>query len=797
MATPTLSLTINITDSSGIVSLPIITPPPLNTVTVNWGDGNTDNTVTHYYSTGGPYTIEVSLNNGYNATFGNDGVPWPGASYVTSVNSWYNDSSGGFTSFSGAFNGATALTTVPITLPTGVTDLSYMFANASSFNQPLNNWTVSSVTNMSFMFANASSFNEDLINWDVSSVTNMQGMFSGAISFNQSLAAWIVSNVTNMQGMLDGTLLSISNYNSTLNDWALLSVQNSVNLGASGLYYDASGAVGRNILTNTYNWNITGDIELLTLISLHINITDSSGTVSLPVIPVGTIYNPSVNWGDGTPVSPFTGFTHNYVIGGLYTISVYDTSGSNILFGSGGAPWPGASYVTSVTSWSDQITSLSGAFNGATALTTVPITLPTGVTDLSYMFANASSFNQSLAAWNVSSVTNMSAMFINTSSFNQSLAAWTVSSVTNMQGMFFGAIFNQPLNNWNVSNVTDMAEMFAENMVFNQPLNNWTVSSVTNMQGMFTNAQLFNQPLNNWTVSSVTNMSYMFQLTPFNESLASWNVSSVTNMQGMFNASSFNQPLNNWNVSSVTNMQGMFSGATSFNQSLAAWNVSNVTNMQGMLDDTLLSISNYNSTLNDWALLSVQSSVPLGAVGLQYDSSGEAGRNILTNTYNWTITGDSILCFAKGTLILCDLGAIRVEELVVGMNVVTYKHGNLKIKKIIKGTMQNDPNIPLKCMFRHLEKDFVVTGGHGILVDDLPRKVDREQKKMYGFDQTIDDKKLLLACLAPGFEKIETTELFQWYHFILENDSDIDARFGVWANGVLCDTPSERFIEQN
>ncbi len=40
-----------------------------------------------------------------------------------------------------------------------------MFAGASSFNQPLNNWNVSKVMYMGSMFQNAISFNQPLNNW--------------------------------------------------------------------------------------------------------------------------------------------------------------------------------------------------------------------------------------------------------------------------------------------------------------------------------------------------------------------------------------------------------------------------------------------------------------------------------------------------------------------------------------------------------------------------------------------------------------------------------------------------------
>jgi surface protein len=68
--------------------------------------------------------------------------------------------------------------------------MSDMFYSASSFNQPLDNWDVSSVTDMSYMFAWASSFNQPLDNWDVSSVTDMRWMFDGASSLEQDLCEW-------------------------------------------------------------------------------------------------------------------------------------------------------------------------------------------------------------------------------------------------------------------------------------------------------------------------------------------------------------------------------------------------------------------------------------------------------------------------------------------------------------------------------------------------------------------------------------------------------------------------------
>ena len=65
------------------------------------------------------------------------------------------------------------LTKVPNFLPSNITNMGFMFVNATSFNQPLNNWNVSNVTDMSGMFASATSFNQDLSMWCVSNIPTM------------------------------------------------------------------------------------------------------------------------------------------------------------------------------------------------------------------------------------------------------------------------------------------------------------------------------------------------------------------------------------------------------------------------------------------------------------------------------------------------------------------------------------------------------------------------------------------------------------------------------------------------
>ena len=109
------------------------------------------------------------------------------------------------------------LTKVPDFLPSNIIDMNVMFYNASAFNQPLNNWNVSSVTDMSVMFANASAFNQPLNNWNVSSVTYMTSMFYNASAFNQPLNNWNVSSVLEMNSMF----ANASAFNQDLSMWCV------------------------------------------------------------------------------------------------------------------------------------------------------------------------------------------------------------------------------------------------------------------------------------------------------------------------------------------------------------------------------------------------------------------------------------------------------------------------------------------------------------------------------------------------------------------------------------------------
>lgn len=298
------------------------------------------------------------------------------------------------------------------------------------------------------------------------------------------------------------------------------------------------------------------------------------------------------------------------------------------------------------------VTSAVRAFSSTFNMSNVPnIELwdVSGITDMSYMFRNAISFNDNIGNWDVSNVTNMRHMFVTAEVFNQDIGSWDVSNVTNMNGMFVGAeMFNQNIGNWDVSNVTDMSSMLSAAHSFNQDIGGWDVSSVTNMSHMFFNNTGFNQNIGDWNVSIVTDMSNMFAYTEmFNQDIGSWNVSNVTTMANMFReAKAFNQDISNWNVSNVSNMVVMFREAEEFNQNLGNWAIDALTNADGMFDYANMSCENYSLTLKGWHqnINKVNNAHPvtLGALNNFYSPEIEEERDYFINDLGWTIIGDNM-----------------------------------------------------------------------------------------------------------------------------------------------------------
>jgi len=65
--------------------------------------------------------------------------------------------------------------------------------------------------------------------------------------------------------------------------------------------------------------------------------------------------------------------------------------------------------------------------------------------------------------------------------------------------------------------------------------------------------------------------------------------------------------------------------------------VSSVTDMSEMLENSNLSEENLTLIYENWSQLNLQQNASFGAGNIKYNASGQAGRDILVNTYNWII----------------------------------------------------------------------------------------------------------------------------------------------------------------
>lgn len=165
-------------------------------------------------------------------------------------------------------------------------------------------------------------------------------------------------------------------------------------------------------------------------------------------------------------------------------------------------------------------------------------------------------------------------------------------------------------------------------------------------------------------------------------------------------------------------------------------------------------------------------------------------------------------CFNEGTKILClknnEEEYVPVEQLNKGDVVKSYKYGYRKIDLIGKNQMVNKPDNFKQCMYtmkktdtNNLLEDLTVTGGHSILVDELGEDKEKNEDLFNGLSLMIEDKHLLLAAVSSKFEKVTNNDKYTYYHFCLENNGNDDEIFGVWANGVLTETPSKNFLKKS
>jgi surface protein len=545
-------------------------------VIIDWGDGGA-NACTRRVTTSGNVPCTFAQVGTYDIAIGrgSDTGPWltqlgdgdttyPGVNVITAVQS-FGDL--GIESLSGFLHGG-GNPTMPADIPSTVTDLSFMFRNATTFNQNITSWNTFNVTDMSFMFSNTGAFNQPIGNWDLTQVTDLHHMFSGASAFNRNLSAWNTANVVNMAGVFafagafnNGCAAGVTTcplqwdtsavesmfemfrnasvFNQDINNdadgnWNTANVTDfermfedatAFNQDLSSWCVSGVGAAPFNFASGTPagftgarqpQWGTCP--EPASSLSLTIQTTTANQTMALPLR--GTV-NVAIDWGDNgannCPTSATSGvdITCTYATAGTYNIAVRPGSGPGPWLtglGPANSTYTGVTLITAIDSFGELgIQSLSGLLRTG-GNPTMPAVLPATVTDLSHMFAVNTTFNRNISAWDTSNVTDMWSMFANSEAFNQNLSSWDTSKVTRFQTMFLAA---STFNNGCAPGVTTC------------PLQ-WDTSAATTMLGMFERATVFNQDIGSWNTAQVTDMSWMFrEASAFNQDLSGWCVPQI------------------------------------------------------------------------------------------------------------------------------------------------------------------------------------------------------------------------------------------------------------------------------
>jgi len=498
-----------------------------------------------------------------------------------------------------------------------VNSLSSTFANSCAFNDRLDSWDTSSVTNMSSMFSKNSAFTNagqsgvglGIDAWDTSAVEDMGLMFSAyRAGSGFYVGSWDTSNVTDMERMFGSTTYFFSNWgtwnNGSIDNWDVSNVTT-----MSQMFNDVSAF---NQPLNS--WRPSSCKSFLQMF--------------------GGAYN--------------TSMTFDQNIGAWTFLSTSKSTGTNSSVTSNALVDSTADFVTDGVENGDEVENITdGTIATVTAVTATQLTLdadifPSPAGDsyrvftpviMQQMFGRfvgtaTNAFNNggsnTITNWSVQNVTNMKWMFRNCTSFNQPLG-WTTSALQDTQSMFEGALsFNQNIGSWDMSKVTTTALMFSNATSFNNDgsstISNWDLSAVTQAGSMFRFASAFNQNIPDWDLSNSTSMNEMFRdATLFNGTVTNWQTQSMEDARFMFAGTAFDQDVSNWSIASLTNAQGFIFFLTPFS----------TTNYDLLLDST-----------TGWASqATIQNNVTLSTMP-QYTAGGnaEAGRNILTGTYGWTIT---------------------------------------------------------------------------------------------------------------------------------------------------------------
>ena len=162
-------------------------------------------------------------------------------------------------------------------------------------------------------------------------------------------------------------------------------------------------------------------------------------------------------------------------------------------------------------------------------------------------------------------------------------------------------------------------------------------------------------------------------------------------------------------------------------------------------------------------------------------------------------------CFKEDTKILTDKGYLPIQNLKNGDLVKTLLHDYKPIVMIGKREIQHPASKErikdqlYKCSENEYPEVFeplVITGCHSILVDDFISEKQKERViEVNGNTYVTDNKYRLPACADLRASVYEIPGNYTIYHLALAND-DYYMNYGIYANGLLVETCSKRYLKE-
>jgi hypothetical protein len=167
------------------------------------------------------------------------------------------------------------------------------------------------------------------------------------------------------------------------------------------------------------------------------------------------------------------------------------------------------------------------------------------------------------------------------------------------------------------------------------------------------------------------------------------------------------------------------------------------------------------------------------------------------------------VCFLEGTNILCldeDWNVVYtpVESLKPGMKVKTVKNGFVPIHSIGYSSIYNsgdDERIKERLYllspdkYKSLNKNLVITGCHSVLEENIGQETGEKMVALTGKAFKTDDYWRVMACVDKRAQPWSVEGTFTIWHFALEHE-DPYMNYGVYANGLLVESASQRFVKE-